>query len=70
MEDCHPLVQTGHGTRLPAWCDLDASSCVDHGSGPSAGLCVTDSTRAPVRLVFGPVLAHRQTTLSASAPQY
>jgi len=32
-----------------------------------AGLCVTDSTSTPVRLVFGPVLVHRQITLSAFA---
>ena len=32
-----------------------------------AGLCVTDSTSAPTRLVFGPVLVHRRHTLSAFA---
>ena len=42
---------------------------MDHGSVPITGLCVTDSTSAPMRLVFGPVLVHRRCRLSASAPQ-
>jgi len=67
LEDCHPLVHTGHGIGLPAWCDLDGSSSVDHGSFPSTGLWVTDSTSTPVRLAFGPVLVHRRCRLSALA---
>ena len=42
---------------------------MDHGSFPKTGLCVTDSTSTPVRLVLGPVLVHRRCRLSASAPQ-
>ena len=42
---------------------------VDHGSFPNTGLCATDSTSTPVRLVLGPVLVHRGITLSTLAPQ-
>ena len=69
LPDCHSLMGAGHGIRLPARCDLDGSPVMDHGSVPNTGLCATDSTSAPVRLAFGPMLVHRRTTLSALAPQ-
>ncbi len=76
----HPYMHTSHvlvigselthevyGVRLPARTDLKGPSILDHGSFPIAGLCATDSTSTPVRLVLGPMLVHRRHSLSASA---
>ena len=60
-------MHAGDGIRLSTRGYLVGPPNVDHGSFPKAGLCVTDSTSAPMRLVLGPMLVHRQHSLSAFA---